>query len=261
MLGQGDDPIGAVLDDARHAEHLILARTALRRSLSEDAPWFWFFEWRLCLLSRGGRDALHACYWSERDQDALFGDSPAILQEHRVDVAPDGGLHPRPWQTYPPTPTALEAIEHNGTGILRAEESLHPLHALAVVRWKHACALHAERARLLQEREQAAPPDRRSWKGQHADQAELHARLVQALKAARLYASWQRAQKDAALLARLQPRFDAVQARVAEEHAAARKQRLAEVARLDVQIVALDAELAELREVPVEIGLLVRCLG
>jgi uncharacterized small protein (DUF1192 family) len=135
------------------------------------------------------------------------------------------------------------------------------LHALAVVRWKRASVLHAERARPLEEREQAAPPDLRSWKGRSADQAEHRARLIQALKDARLYASWQRAQKDAALLARLQPQFDKVQARAAQEHAAARKQRLADVARLDERIAALDAELAELREAPLEIGLLVRCLG
>jgi hypothetical protein len=194
MSGQGNDPIGAVLDDTRHAEHLVLARTALRRSLSEDAPWFWFTEWRLCLLSPKGRDALSTCFGSERDQRALFGDSPAILQERRVDVAPDGTFHPHPWQSYPPVPTALEAIEQHGTGILRAEESLHPLHALAVVRWKRASVLYAERARLLQEREQAAPPDLGCWKGRSADLAEHRAQLVQALKAARLYAPWQRSE-------------------------------------------------------------------
>jgi hypothetical protein len=128
MLGQGDNPIGTMLDDARHAEHLVLARTALRRSLSENAAWFWFTEWRLCLLSPKGRDELYACFGSERDQRALFGDSPAILQERRVDVDPSGAFHPRPWQCYPPAPTALEAIEDNDTGILRVEESLHPLH-------------------------------------------------------------------------------------------------------------------------------------
>jgi uncharacterized small protein (DUF1192 family) len=261
MPGQGGDPIGAVLDDTQNAEHLVLARTALRRSLSEDAPWYWFAEWRLCLLSPGACLVLLPCFGSERDQRALFGDSPAILQERRVDVDPSGGFHPRPWQCYPPAPNALEAIEDNGTGILRAEESLHPLHALAVVRWKRASVLRAERARLLEERERAAPPDLRSWKGRSADQAEHRARLIQALKDARLYAPWQRAQKDAALLARLQPRFDAVQARAAQEHAAAREQRLAEVAQLDERIAALDAELAELREVPAALAPLARCLG
>jgi hypothetical protein len=104
MLGQGDNPIGTMLDDARHAEHLVLARTALRRSLSENAAWFWFTEWRLCLLSPKGRDELYACFGSERDQQALFDDSPAILQERRVNVDPSGAFHPRPWQCYPRPP-------------------------------------------------------------------------------------------------------------------------------------------------------------
>lgn len=257
MFGQGDDPIGAILDDARHAQHLVLARTA-RRVAAEDACWHWFSEWRLCLLSPRGRDALLPCYWSEVDQRALFGDSPAILQERRVDVAPDGTLHPRPWQSYPPAATPLEAIEHNGTRILRAEEGLAPLHALAVARWQRSNALMAERRRLVQERERTVPPNRETGEGQDAERRERNERFARALKQQRLYAPWQRAQKDAALRERLQPQVQALLAQVVQEQAAAREQCLAELARLDAQIAALDAELEELREAPAEMS---RCLG
>ena len=87
------------------------------------------------------------------------------------------------------------------------------------------------------------PPDLNTRQGQRADQQAFNARGEQALKDARLYTKWVRAQSDSAARTRLQPQIDEIAARVRQEHAAEREERLAEVARLSARIEEIDAEI------------------
>lgn len=237
------DIINTLLEDPAHAAHVAVARTAPKRSLTTDAPWHWYIEWRLCVLTTAGRDALLPHYVSPADQNALFGERPTIVQERRVDVAPDGVLHPRAWNSYNPFRTPWEAVWRNGTGIIKADESLHPFHAFAVERWQRYSALTSERHQLVQQRDRVRPPDLNTREGQRADQQAFNARGEQALKDARLYAKWKRAQTDPAARAKLQPQIDEIVRRIRQEHAAEREQRLAEVARLSVRIEEIEAEI------------------
>ena len=45
------DTINTLLEDPAHAAHVTVARTARKRSLTTDAPWHWYIEWRLCVLT------------------------------------------------------------------------------------------------------------------------------------------------------------------------------------------------------------------
>ena len=45
------DAINILLEDPAHAAHVTVARTTPKRSLTADAPWHWYIEWRLCVLT------------------------------------------------------------------------------------------------------------------------------------------------------------------------------------------------------------------
>jgi hypothetical protein len=237
------DTINTLLEVSAHAAHVVVARTTRKRSLTQNEPWHWYMEWRLCVLTTAGRDAILPYYESPADQNALFGERPTIVQERRVDVAPDGALKERAWDSYNPFRTPWEAIWRNGTGIIKADESLHPFHAFVVERWQRYSALTSERQQLVTQRDRVRPPDLNTRQGQRADQQAFNARGEQALKDARLYTKWVRAQSDSAARTRLQPQVDEIAARVRQEHAAEREQRLAEVARLSARIEEIDAEI------------------
>lgn len=237
------DLITTLLEDPAHAAHVAVARTTPKRSLTVDAPWHWYTEWRLCVLTVAGRDALLPHYVSPADQNALFGDRPTIVQERHLDVAPNGALHPRAWNSYNPFRTPWEAVWRNGTGIIKAEESLHPFHAFAVERCQRYSALTSERQQLVQQRDRMRPPDLNTSQGQRADREAFSARGEQALKEARLYTKWKRAQTDSAAVARLKPQVDEIITRIRQEHAAEREQRLADAARLSARIEEIEAEI------------------
>ena len=190
------DTINTLLEVSAHAAHVVVARTTRKRSLTQNEPWHWYMEWRLCVLTTAGRDAILPYYESPADQNALFGERPTIVQERRVDVAPDGALKERAWDSYNPFRTPWEAIWRNGTGIIKADESLHPLHAFAVERWQRYSALTSERQQLVTQRDRVRPPDLNTRQGQRADQQAFNARGEQALKDARLYTKWVRAQYE-----------------------------------------------------------------
>jgi len=237
------DTINTLLEDPAHTAHVTVAHTTPKRSLTADAPWHWYIEWRLCVLTTAGRDAVLPHYVSPADQGALFGERPTIVQERRVDVAPDGALHPRAWNSYNPFRTPWEAVWRNGTGIIKADESLHPFHAFAVERHQRYSALTSERHQLVQQRDRVRPPDLNTREGQRADQQAFNARGEQALKEARLYTKWKRAQTDPVALARLKPQVDEIVTRIRQAHAAEREQRLAEVVRLSARIEQIEAQI------------------
>ena len=237
----------AILDDPASAAHIAVGRMTARRSLAANEPWHWYQEWRLCLITPAGRDALLPCYAALADQNALFGDRPAILQERRLDIAPDGALHPRPWDAYHPQRTPWEAVWTAGTGVLKAEQDRHPFLAFAIERYHLYSAHMSERQQLVQQRDRLRPPDLNTPQGRRADEDALNARGVQALKGARLYTRWMRAQGDADALARLRPQVGPIIVRVRGEHLADRERRLAEVARLSEQLAQTEAEIPSLR--------------
>lgn len=237
------DTINTLLDDPANAIHVLLARSEPRRSMTTAEPWHWYQEWRLCVLTVAGRDALLPHYHLSSDQSALFGDRPTLLQERRVDVAPDGGANPPPWDAYSPCRTPWEAVSNNGTGVLRADKSLHPFHAFAVERHRVYSELTAERSQLVQQRDRARPPDLNTRAGQHADREALSARGIKALKDARLYSRFQRAQGDPAALAALESNLAPIRERVRQEHDAERAERVAEVARLSERIAEIDVDI------------------
>lgn len=139
-----DQTIITILDDPLSATHIALGRTTTRRSLAANEPWRWYQEWRLCLIRPAGRDALLPCYTAPADQNAPFGERPAILQERRLGVAPDGALHPWLWDAYHRQRTPWEAVWTGGTSVLKAKQDLQPFLAFAIERYHLYSARAAE---------------------------------------------------------------------------------------------------------------------
>jgi uncharacterized protein involved in exopolysaccharide biosynthesis len=126
--------------------------------------------------------------------------------------------------------------------VLKAEEDLHPLLAFAIERHHLYSARTSERQQLVQQRDRLRPPDLNTPQGRRADEEALNMRGVRALKDARLYTRWMRAQSDPDALARLRPQVEPIIVRVRGEHLAEHERRLAEVARLSEQIAQIEAE-------------------